>query len=114
MIGGVTDASAKQAAARRNERGLDRFPYGQEGSASDRVGIKASPGDTAFAELDLCGVIISLAQRSVYAVFDLKIRKLINHRTVSSKCFLTFSSTMVCHSFLSIYNHQPTLSDSCE
>ncbi len=26
------------------ERELDRFPYGREGSASDRVGIKASPG----------------------------------------------------------------------
>ena len=35
---------AEQAAARRNERELDRFPYGREGSASDRVGIKASPG----------------------------------------------------------------------
>ena len=44
MIGGVTDAPAEQAAARRNERELDRFPYGREGSVSDRVGIKASPG----------------------------------------------------------------------
>lgn len=37
-------APAEQAAARRNEREFDRFPYGREGSASDRVGIKASPG----------------------------------------------------------------------
>jgi len=40
----VTAAPAEQAAARRNERELDRFPYGREGSAGDRVGIKASPG----------------------------------------------------------------------
>lgn len=44
MIGGVTHAPAELAAVRRNERGLDRFPYGREGSDSDRVGIKASPG----------------------------------------------------------------------
>ena len=44
VIGGVTDESAKQAAARQNERELDRFPYGREGSASDQVGITASPG----------------------------------------------------------------------
>lgn len=44
MTGGVTSAPAEQAAARRNERELDRFPYGREGSASDRVGIQESPG----------------------------------------------------------------------
>ena len=44
MIGGVTHAPAELAAARRNERGLDRFPYGREGSNSDRVGIIVSPG----------------------------------------------------------------------
>ena len=44
MIGGVTAAPAEQTAARRNERELDRFLFGREGSASDRVGIKASPG----------------------------------------------------------------------
>ena len=44
MIGGVTDAPAEQAAARRNERELDRFPYGREGRVSARVGIQESPG----------------------------------------------------------------------
>ncbi len=44
MTGGVSAAVREAAAARRNERELDRFPYGREGSASDRVGIKASPG----------------------------------------------------------------------
>lgn len=44
MIGGVTDASAKQAAARRNERELDRFLFGREGSASDMVGINPAEG----------------------------------------------------------------------
>lgn len=44
MIGGVTDASAKQAAARRNERELDRFPYGREGSDSDRMGKSPAEG----------------------------------------------------------------------
>lgn len=44
MIGGVTAAPAEHAAARRNERELDRFPYGREGRVSARVGIKASPG----------------------------------------------------------------------
>jgi len=40
----VTAAPAEQAAARRNERELDRFPFGWEGRDSTRVGIKASPG----------------------------------------------------------------------
>lgn len=44
VTGGVSAAVREAAAARRNERELDRFPYGREGSASDRVGIKASPG----------------------------------------------------------------------
>ena len=34
MTGGVTDAPAKQAAARRNERGLDRFQGGVVAEAS--------------------------------------------------------------------------------
>ena len=33
-----------QAGVTNRERELDRFPYGREGSVSDRVGIKASPG----------------------------------------------------------------------
>ena len=44
MIGGVTAAPAEQAAARRNERELDRFLFGREGSASDRVGINPAEG----------------------------------------------------------------------
>ena len=44
VIGGVTDAPAEQAAARRNERELDRFLFGREGSASDRVGINPAEG----------------------------------------------------------------------
>ncbi len=44
MIGGVTVAPTEQAAARRNERELDRFPYGRVGSASDRVGINPAEG----------------------------------------------------------------------
>lgn len=44
MTGGVSAAVREAAAARRNERELDRFPYGREGRDSDRVGIKASPG----------------------------------------------------------------------
>ena len=44
MIGGVTAATATLAAVRRNERGLDRFLFGREGSASDRVGINPAEG----------------------------------------------------------------------
>ena len=44
VTGGVSAAVREAAAARRNERELDRFPYGREGRDSARVGIKASPG----------------------------------------------------------------------
>ena len=44
MTGGVSAAVREAAAARRNERELDRFPYGREGRVSARVGIQESPG----------------------------------------------------------------------
>ena len=44
MTGGVSAAVREAAAARRNERELDRFPYGREGRVRARVGIQESPG----------------------------------------------------------------------
>ena len=44
MTGGVSAAVREAAAARRNERELDRFPYGREGRVSARVGKSPAEG----------------------------------------------------------------------
>ena len=57
MTGGVSAAVREAAAARRNERELDRFPYGREGSASDRVGINPAEGRPLSFDTDFTSVI---------------------------------------------------------